>query len=105
MSYDVIYTVEAKSDVMQILADVTSASGSVMVAHRYTSELLAKIKARRDFPRSGKPLYYQEKFTGYYLLIYKAYLVFYRVYEAQQQMEVVRILPGKMDYKKVLLLT
>ena len=59
-----------------------------------------KISEKAEFPHSGIPLYYRGLFTGFYSVNYKAYKAFYRVTE--KNLEVIRILPVKMDYLKVL---
>ena len=64
-----------------------------------------KISDKADFTHSGIPLYYRGLFTGFYSVNYKAYKdkaykAFYRVTE--KSLEVIRILPIKMDYLRVL---
>ena len=59
-----------------------------------------KIGKKADFPYSGIPLCYRGLFTGFYSVNYKAYKAFYRVTE--KKLEVIRILPIKMDYLRVL---
>ncbi|MCR5329169.1 MAG: type II toxin-antitoxin system RelE/ParE family toxin [Saccharofermentans sp.] len=55
-----------------------------------------KIESKSEFPLSGSPLYYEELFTGYRFITFKAYLVFYHV--EGKEILVDRILYGKSDY-------
>ena len=54
------------------------------------------------FPESGTPLYYEDSFTGYYYVVFKAYIVFYRLDDDAVLVD--RILSGKSDYMRRLTL-
>ncbi len=96
MKLSVHYSKIAIRDLDRVFSEVYEASQSLDLSKRYIDELLDKVEKKADFPKSGFPLYYENSFTGYYYLIYKAYLVFYRVEE--NSILVDRVLFGKSDY-------
>ena len=49
------------------------------------------------------PVYYENSFTGYYYVVFKAYLAFYRL--EKETMLVDQVLTGKSDYMRILRLT
>ena len=67
---------------------------------KYLDDLMNKIEAKADYPKSGSPLYYENGFTGYYYVVFKAYLAFYRI--ENNSMLVDRVLLGKSDYMRIL---
>ena len=93
MRYRVEYSKVAVRDLDRVWAE---ASKSKEITGKYLDELLDKIEAKADFPASGSPLYYENSFTGYYFIVFKAYLVFYRIKD--NSILVDRILYGKSDY-------
>ena len=96
MKYRVEYSKAAIRDLDRVWAEVFEASQSKEVTREYLDELLDKIEAKADFPASGSPLYYENSFTGYYFIVFKAYLIFYRIKD--NIISVDRILYGKSDY-------
>ena len=100
MIFRVHYSPAARSDLTSVWKGVFAASKSFDTADKYTDELMDKIGKKADFPYSGIPLCYRGLFTGFYSVNYKAYKAFYRVTE--KKLEVIRILPIKMDYIRVL---
>lgn len=96
MRYRVEYSKVAVRDLDRVWAEVFEASKSKEITGKYLDELLDKIEAKADFPASGSPLYYENSFTGYYFIVFKAYLVFYRIKD--NSILVDRILYGKSDY-------
>lgn len=54
------------------------------------------VEAKADYPKSGAPLYYEDSFTGYYFVAFKAYLAFYRIED--DQLLVDRVLFAASDY-------
>ena len=70
------------------------------VACQYVEDFADKIAEKKVFPNSGIPLHYRGLFTGFYSVNFKAYKAFYRVIE--DYIEVLRIIPAKRDYMKVL---
>lgn len=100
MKYSIEYSKTAVRDLDRVWEEVLKASQSYDTAGRYVNDLLDKIEAKADYPESGAPLYYQDSFTGYYFVIFKAYLAFYRVKD--ETIRVDRILYGKSDYMRCL---
>ena len=94
MEYRVEYSKAAIRDLDRVWAE---ASQSKEVTREYLDKLLDKIEAKANFPASGSPLYYENSFTGYYFIVFKAYLIFYRIKE-DSITSVDRILYGKSDY-------
>ena len=90
------YSKTAIRDLDRIWNDVFEVSKSYDVTEKYIDELLDKIEAKSEHPQSGSPLYYQNSFTGYYFVVYKAYLAFYRI--DSNRLLVDRVLLSKSDY-------
>ena len=100
MKYRIRYSPAALKDMDIVWDGVLEASASYNTADKYVNEFADKIAARTDFPKSGIPLYYRGLFTGFYSVTYKAYKAFYRLKDGY--IEVVRVLPVKMEYMKAL---
>ncbi len=100
MKFLIQYSPAAQSDLTSVWEGAYAASKSFDTADKYTDELMDRIGAKADFPHSGIPLCYRGLFTGFYSVNYKAYKAFYRVTE--KNLEVIRILPIKIDYLKIL---
>ena len=100
MKYQIKFARQAVRDMDKVWADVFSASKSYDVASRYLNDLQDAIENKSEFPKSGIPLYYEDVFTGYYFIVFKAYLVFYRVENTMLLVD--RILYGKSDYLRKL---
>ena len=96
----IAYSPQAILDLQQIMMDVYQVSGDITTARKYAAELAHAIEAKESFPKSGKPLYAGSIFTGYYFVIFKAYLGFY--HPTDSGLEVDRILPAKSDYLRTL---
>ena len=100
MKYRIRYAPAALNDMDAVWDDVLKASASYDIADKYIEDFADKISAKSDFPESGIPLYYRGLFTGFYSVNFKAYKAFYRIKNGS--VEVVRVLPGKMEYMKIL---
>lgn len=100
MRYKVEYSKVAIRDLDRVWAEVLSASKSDNVATQYVDDLMDKVEAKADYPKSGSPLYYENHFTGYYFVVFKAYMAFYRLEE--NVMLVDRVLFGKSNYMRYL---
>ena len=100
MSYQVEYSKAAIRDLERVWAEVFKASKDIEITERYIEELLDKVEKKSDYPKSGAPLYYENTFTGYYFIVFKAYLAFYRL--EKETMLVDRVLFGKSDYMRIL---
>ncbi|MEE3420951.1 MAG: type II toxin-antitoxin system RelE/ParE family toxin [Lachnospiraceae bacterium] len=100
MSYEIRYSPLAEKDLDAVWDGVWEASQSIEVTDTYINDLIDKISEKKEYPKTGAPLYYRSLFTGYYFITFKAYIAFYRIEE--NVIEVARVLPVKMDYMKVL---
>ena len=100
MKYKIEYSKAAIRDLDRVWAEVLEASKSYEITEKYIEELLDKVEAKVDYPKSGSPLYYENSFTGYYYVVFKAYLAFYRL-EADRML-IDRVLFGRSDYFRTL---
>ncbi len=100
MSYDVRYSPRAVNDIDSIWDVVYSVSRNYDVADEYIDGIIEAIGDKEEFPRSGAPLTYRGLFTGFYSVLYKKYLAFYRVKD--EYIEVARVLLASSDYIKIL---
>ena len=100
MSYQIDYSPIAIRDLDRVYAEVFEASQSERIATQYVIDLMDQISEKREFPKSGSPLYYEGGFTGYYFIAFKAYLAFYRV--GENCVLVDRIVYGKSDYMRII---
>ncbi len=94
------YSPIAIRDLDRIYAEVLEASKDIETAIRYVGDLMDCVAEKRDFPRSGSPLYYESGFTGYYFVVFKAYMAFYRV--DADRMYVDRVVFGRSDYMRTI---
>lgn len=94
------YSPRAEEDLNRIQDEVLEASRDKDVTENYLNALMDKIEAKADFPRSGTPLYWFDRFTGYYYVVYKAYIAFY--YPADGGIRIERILHARSDYMRQL---
>lgn len=100
MKYKVQYSKSAIRDLDRVWAEVFEASKSYDITKKYIDDLMDKVEAEADYPKSGSPLYYQDSFTGYYFVVFKAYLAFYRLED--DVMLIDRVLFGRSDYMRYL---
>ena len=100
MSFRIEYSPIAIRDLDRIYAEVYEASQEKETAIQYTIGIMDQISEKRAFPKSGSPLYYEGSFTGYYFVVFKAYMAFYRV--GEDRIFVDRIVYGKSDYMRTL---
>ena len=100
MSYSIEYSKAALRDLERVWADVFEASKSIDITKQYIEDLLDKIEEKKEYPKTGTPLYYENTFTGYYFIVFKSYLAFYRL--DKDRMLIDRILFGKSDYMRTL---
>ncbi len=98
MRNNVVYSKVALRDLDRVWSEVYEASLSSDVTDKYINDLLDKVEDKAAFPRSGSPLYYEDGFTGYYYIVFRAYLIFYRV--DGNTMFVDRVLFGRSDYMR-----
>ena len=95
------YSPRAEQDLERIQDEVFEACRDVETTQRYLDAMMDRIEAKADYPRSGTPLYWLDRFTGYYYVVYKAYIAFY--YPADDGIRIERILYGKSDYMRQLM--
>ena len=98
--YKIKYTPDFDLDFDSIKEEVREVSCSDTIADKYMLDFILKIKKKQQFPESGIPLYFEDFFTGYYYVHFKAYNAFYVIKD--EYIEMVRALPSKSDYMRVL---
>ena len=94
------YSHAAIRDLDRVWNEVYQASLSVATTNSYINDLMDAIEVKTTFPHSGAPLYYGNTFTGYYFVVFKAYIGFYRV--ETDAILIDRVLFGKSDYMAIL---
>ncbi|MCM1244991.1 MAG: type II toxin-antitoxin system RelE/ParE family toxin [Roseburia sp.] len=100
MKFEVKYSKNAIRDLDRVWSEVYEVSKSHDITIKYMDELMDKVEAKANYPKSGSPLYYEDSFTGYYFIVFKAYMAFYHLED--NKMLVDRILYGKSDYMRCL---
>ncbi len=100
MKYKVKYARAAIRDLDRVWTEVLESSKSYDVTSEYLDGLMDKVEAKAEYPKSGSPLYYENSFTGYYFVVFKAYIAFYRL--ENNVMLIDRVLYGKSDYMRYL---
>ena len=100
MKYNIQYSKAAIRDLDRVWAEVFEASKSFDVTEKYIDDLVNKVEEKSDYPESGAPLYYEDSFTGYRFVVYKAYMPFYRI--DGNVMFIDRVLFGRSDYMRYL---
>lgn len=100
MKYKVQYSKAAIRDLDRVWNEVFETSKSYDITEEYIDDLMDKVEAKADYPKSGSPLYYQDSFTGYYFVVFKAYLAFYRLEDDVILID--RVLFGRSDYMRYL---
>ena len=101
MTYKVLYSALSVSDLDKIWDDVFKASCDFDIADNYIRGIRGVLKQVAKSPKTGIPLYYDNIFTGIYMVIYKKYIAFYRI--GKCVVEVGRVLPGSSDYMQYIL--
>ena len=100
MSYRIEYSQAAIRDLDRVWNEVYEASKEADIATRYVDGLMDCVAEKRAFPKSGAPLYYENRFTGYYCVVFKAYMAFYRIVE--ERILVDRVVFGRSDYMRII---
>ena len=100
MKYEVKYSKAAIRDLERIWGEVYEASKSYEITKKYIDDLIDKVEAKAAYPESGSPLYYEDSFTGYRFVVFKAYLAFYRI--DKDAVLVDRVLFARSDYMRSL---
>ena len=100
-AYIVEYSPLAWQDLLRVRNEVFSACRDKETTDRYMDDLMDAVETMTAFPKTGSPLYYDNLFTSYYRIAFKAYLIFYRL--AGNRLLVERVLYGKTDYLRILI--
>lgn len=100
MKCRVKYSKIAIQDLDRVWTEVFEASKDYDTTEKYINGLMDKVETKASYPESGSPLYYEDSFTGYYFVVFKAYIAFYRI--KKDVMLVDRILFGRSDYMSCL---
>ena len=100
MKYKVQYSKAAIRDLDRVWNEVFETSKSYDITEEYIDDLMDKVEAKADYSKSGSPLYYQDSFTGYYFVVFKAHLAFYRLED--DVILIYRVLFGRSDYMRYL---
>lgn len=100
MKYSVEYSPYAIRDLDRMWTEVFKASRSYDITERYLNDLMDKVESKAEHPKSGAPLYYEDRLTGYYYVVFKEYLAFYRL--EGERILVDRVLFGRSDYIRIL---
>ena len=100
MKYMVEYSKAAILDLDRVWNEIFMASKSQETTLSYIDGIIDCVEKISDFPRSGSPLYYENSFTGYYFVFFKAYMAFYRL--EGKVLYVDRVLFAKSDYMRTL---
>jgi len=100
MKYPIMYSPAVVRDLDRTWSEVFDASKSVDTADRNVEELMETVKKKEEFPGSGSPLYYEDLFTGYCFVVFKAYIAFYRINGGNVLVD--RVLYGKSEYLRKL---
>lgn len=100
MKNEVQYSKRAVEDLERVFAEVFLASSSLEISRDYINGLMDAVEKKADFPSSGAPLLLDGVFTGYYFVVFKAYMAFYRTEHGKMLVD--RVLYGKSDYLKKL---
>lgn len=100
MRHEIVYSPIAIRDLDRVYAEVFEASKSVETALQYIDDLMERVARKREYPKSGAPLNYDGGFTGYYFVVFKAYMAFYRADVGKIFVD--RVLFGRSDYMRTL---
>ena len=93
MKYQVKYSPIALRDLDRVWDEVYSASKDYDTTQQYLEDLLDRIESKT-------PLYYDDLFTGYYYVTFKAYIAFYRIDTSEILVD--RVLYSASDYMRIL---
>ena len=94
------YTLQAMRDMDSVWDEVYQASKSYDIADKYIKDFIDTITKKKQSPTSGIPLRYKGLFTGFYFIVLKKYMAFYRIKD--DYIEVIRIIYEKRDYMQTL---
>jgi plasmid stabilization system protein ParE len=103
MDYKVELTDTAKQDLREIALYIAEKSKEIEIAKRFVNELREETRRLESFPNAGAlPKDRILKSLGYRYLVYKEYLTFYQVDDAQKKVFVMAIFNAKKDYMRAM---
>ena len=98
--YKLLYAVEADNDLQAIYDYI--ANDNLDRAVSYLGEIEKQILRLTDFPNIGHDIKYNElKALGVKILPFDNYLIFYTINEPNKIINIVRVLHGSADYKRL----
>ena len=100
MKFTVEYSKAAILDLDRVWDEIFMASKSQEPTLNYIDGIMDRVEKISDFPRSGSPLYYENSFTGYYFVLFKSYMAFYRLEGTVLYAD--RVLYAKSDTMRIL---
>ncbi len=100
MRSNIEYTPQAIVDLDNAYDGVLEESCDKKTADKYLSDLITKIEKKREFPLSTPVFDFYNLMLDIHHFTFKAYVIFYK-YE-NNCIRVLRVLPSKMDYMKIL---
>ena len=100
MKYEVVYSPEALDDLDRVWTEVLKASCNFETADQYIRDLRSEVHKKDKHPKTGIPLSYMGEFSGTYMVLFKAYIAFYRI--NGKKLEVAKVLYSGSDYMKTL---
>lgn len=103
MNYKTIITDTAKQDLKDIIFWIASESGSTDIAKKFGEEFKDRIKSIGLFPEKGSyPDDYIIRSMDFRYIVYKDYLIFYKINEPLKEIIVSAVFNSKKDYTRVL---
>ena len=98
--YNLFYAEEADNDLVAIYNYI--ANDSAERARNYLGKMESCILQLKDFPKMGSECRYKElRALGIRILPFENYLVFYVVNSKEKVVNIVRILHGSVNYRKL----
>ena len=98
--YELIYAEEADNDLIAIFNYI--ADDSVDRAKNYLGKMEEVILQLKDFPEMGSESRYKElRALGIRILPFENYLIFYTVNKNDKRVNIIRILHGSVNYRKL----
>ena len=98
--YKLIYADEAANDLQMIFDHI--AQDDETRASKYLGEIEKQLLRLKDFPNIGHDSKYSELYAlGIKILSYDDYLIFYTIDEKSKEINIVRVLHGSVNYKRL----
>lgn len=98
--YELVYAEEADNDLTAIYNYI--ADDSVERARNYLGKIESCILQLKDFPKIGSESKYKElRALGIRILPFENYLIFYTINNRQNLVNIIRVLHGSVNYRKL----